>query len=85
MIGIPANFATASSDSRSLAFASQIRRATNGRGVDVVINALAGEAIPLGISVLAPRGRFIEIGKRDLYGDSALGMRGFVWPTRISH
>jgi acyl transferase domain-containing protein/NADPH:quinone reductase-like Zn-dependent oxidoreductase/acyl carrier protein len=64
-------------DSRALAFANQIRRVTNGRGVDVVINALAGEAIPLGISVLAPRGRFIEIGKRDLYGDSALGMRGF--------
>lgn len=63
-------------DSRSLAFAADVRRVTKGRGVDVVINALAGEAIALGVSVLAPNGRFIEIGKRDIYADSAIGLRG---------
>ena len=33
---------------------------TNGRGVDVVLNALAAEAIPMGLSCLAESGRFIE-------------------------
>lgn len=62
-------------DSRSLNFAQDVRRATKGRGVDVVLNALAGEAIPLGVNILAPGGRFVEIGKRDIYDDSALGLR----------
>lgn len=62
-------------DSRSLSFAEDVRRATNGRGVDIVLNALAGEAIPLAAGLLAPNGRFVEIGKRDIYGDSALGLR----------
>jgi len=30
------------------------------RGVDVVLNALAGEAIPMGMACLAEFGRFIE-------------------------
>lgn len=62
-------------DSRSLSFAEDVRRVTKGRGVDIVLNALAGDAIPLGTGVLAPNGRFVEIGKRDIYGDSALGLR----------
>ena len=59
----------------SLSFAEDVRRVTKGRGVDIVLNALAGDAIPLGTGVLAPNGRFVEIGKRDIYGDSALGLR----------
>jgi acyl transferase domain-containing protein/acyl carrier protein len=62
-------------DSRSLSFAEDVRRVTKGRGVDIVLNALAGEAIPLAAALLAPNGRFIEIGKRDIFGDSALGLR----------
>lgn len=62
-------------DSRSLSFAEDVRRVTKGRGVDIVLNALAGEAIPLAAALLAPNGRFVEIGKRDIYGDSALGLR----------
>ncbi len=62
-------------DSRSLSFAEDVRRVTRGRGVDIVLNALAGEAIPLAAGLLAPNGRFVEIGKRDIYGDSALGLR----------
>jgi NAD(P)-dependent dehydrogenase (short-subunit alcohol dehydrogenase family)/acyl carrier protein len=45
---------------------------TGGRGVDVVLNALAAEAIPMGLSCLAEFGRFIEIGKRDIYQNSRL-------------
>lgn len=64
-------------DSRSLAFTQQVRAETNGRGVDVVLNSLAGEAIPRGLEVLAPGGRFLEIGKRDIYGNMPVGLDPF--------
>jgi len=53
-------------DSRSLLFADQVREATNGRGVDVVLNSLAGAFVDAGLSVTAPGGRFVEIGKTDV-------------------
>lgn len=64
-------------DSRSLAFADQVLDATGGRGVDLVLNSLAGEAIGKGLSTLAPHGRFLEIGKRDVYQDTRVGLRPF--------
>jgi acyl transferase domain-containing protein/NADPH:quinone reductase-like Zn-dependent oxidoreductase/NAD(P)-dependent dehydrogenase (short-subunit alcohol dehydrogenase family)/SAM-dependent methyltransferase/acyl carrier protein len=65
-------------DSRSLLFADQILEITGGRGVDVVLNSLAGRAVAKGLSCLAPYGRFLELGKRDIYQDSKLGL----WPFR---
>lgn len=53
-------------DSRSLAFADDTLRATGGRGVDVVLNSLAGDFIPASLRVLAQGGRFVEIGKRGI-------------------
>ena len=50
-------------DSRSLAFAEQLMAATGGRGVDVVLNSLPGEARRKSVEVLAKLGRFVEIGK----------------------
>lgn len=64
-------------DSRSLAFADETLQATNGQGVDVILNSLPGEAIAKGLSILQVGGRFLEIGKRDIYGDSELGMYPF--------
>ena len=64
-------------DSRSLSFADQILEITSGQGVDVVLNSLAGKAIAKGISCLAPYGRFLELGKRDIYQNSKLGLWGF--------
>jgi len=64
-------------DSRSLAFADEIKVLTSGRGIDIVLNSLAGEAIRKGIDCLAPYGRFLELGKRDIYKDSKLGLWGF--------
>lgn len=61
-------------DSRSIEFAEQIRRDTNGRGVDVVLNSVTGAAQLAGLKLLAFRGRFVEIGKRDIYGDTKLGL-----------
>ncbi len=54
-------------DSRSLAFADELLAATGGAGVDVVLNSLAGEFIPASLRVLAPGGRFLELGKRDVW------------------
>jgi NADPH:quinone reductase-like Zn-dependent oxidoreductase/acyl carrier protein len=62
-------------DSRSLAFADGVMQATGGRGVDVVLNALGGAFIGKGIACLAPYGRFMELGKRDVYEDAAIGLR----------
>ncbi len=64
-------------DSRSTAFAEEIKEITGGRGVDIILNSLAGEAIPKGISCLAPYGRFLELGKRDIYQNSKLGLWAF--------
>ncbi|HVH45622.1 MAG TPA: type I polyketide synthase [Labilithrix sp.] len=63
-------------DSRTLAWSDEVKRDTNGRGVDVVLNSLAGDALVKGVSLLAPFGRFLELGKRDIYENSALGLYG---------
>lgn len=63
-------------DSRSLEFEKRIAEATGGRGVDVVLNSLAGEFIPASVRTLAENGRFLELGKRDLMSPEAFaGMR----------
>jgi NADPH:quinone reductase-like Zn-dependent oxidoreductase/acyl carrier protein len=64
-------------DSRSLDFARETLSHTGGHGVDVVLNSLAGEAIPAGLRVLAPYGRFLEIGKRDIYRNTPVGLEPF--------
>jgi len=64
-------------DSRSLSFADDLMAATNGDGVDVVLNSLSGEFITKGLGVLRQFGRFIEIGARDIYQNSQLGLRPF--------
>lgn len=65
-------------NSRSLAFASGIGAMTNGRGVDVIINSLAGEALrSTWEECLAPLGRFIEIGKKDIMSLGQLPMATF--------
>ncbi|TIP32512.1 MAG: hypothetical protein E5X77_43110, partial [Mesorhizobium sp.] len=62
-------------NSRSLDFADEVRAATQGRGVDVVLNALSGSGIDKSLECLAPFGRMIEIGKRDLAEDKPIGLR----------
>ena len=64
-------------DSRSLAFSDDIMQITNGEGVDIVLNSLAGEAITRNLSILKPFGRFLELGKRDFYENSKIGLRPF--------
>jgi acyl transferase domain-containing protein/NADPH:quinone reductase-like Zn-dependent oxidoreductase/NAD(P)-dependent dehydrogenase (short-subunit alcohol dehydrogenase family)/acyl carrier protein len=64
-------------DSRSLAFADEIRAQTRGEGVDAVLNCLTGDAMVASVGVLRPHGRFLEIGKRDIYEDHKLGLYPF--------
>ena len=54
-------------DSRSPDFAEEVMQRTRGAGVDVVLNALTGEFIPKSLAILAAGGRFLELGKREIY------------------
>ncbi|MFZ5784091.1 MAG: type I polyketide synthase [Pseudomonadota bacterium] len=69
--------ATAALNSRSLAFADEVMALTGGKGVDVVLNSLSGEAMIRSMDCLRPFGRFIELGKRDFYGNTQVGLRPF--------
>jgi acyl transferase domain-containing protein/NADPH:quinone reductase-like Zn-dependent oxidoreductase/acyl carrier protein len=64
-------------DSHTLKFAKTTRRISNGYGVDVVISALQGEALRRSFSLLAPYGRYIEVGKTDIVENKNLPMRIF--------
>lgn len=64
-------------DSRSLAFADEVMTLTRGRGVDVVLNSLSGEFMRRSLELVAPHGRFLELGKRDLLGGGRMDLRPF--------
>ncbi|MDL2075858.1 SDR family NAD(P)-dependent oxidoreductase [Streptomyces sp. GXMU-J15] len=64
-------------DSRSGDFAESVLAATHGKGVDVVLNSLAGEAIEQNLSLLAPYGRYVELSKKDLLENSPIGLLPF--------
>lgn len=63
--------------SRDTSFAPGIMAVTDGKGVDVVLNSLAGNLLQESFNCLAPFGRFIEIGKRDLELNNSLAMEAF--------
>jgi acyl transferase domain-containing protein/NADPH:quinone reductase-like Zn-dependent oxidoreductase len=51
---------------RPTVFAADVRRFTNARGVDIVLNSLAGQAQQVTLQLCAPAARFVEVGKRDM-------------------
>ena len=53
-------------DSRTLTFEEKFLSVTEGRGVDVVLNSLAGEFVDASLRLLVRGGRFIEMGKTDI-------------------
>ncbi|KAF2794878.1 putative polyketide synthase [Melanomma pulvis-pyrius CBS 109.77] len=63
--------------SRDCAFSKGILRATKGRGVDVVVNSLVGDALVASWECIAPYGRFIEIGRKDILSNNSLPMFSF--------
>ncbi len=64
-------------DSRSLGFVNDVRAVTGGEGVDLVLNSLFAEAMEQSLALVKPFGRFLELGKRDYYADSKIGLRPF--------
>lgn len=64
-------------DSRSTEFADLIRHDTGGYGIDIVLNSLSGAAQRAGLELLSFGGRFIELGKRDIYGDTRIPLFPF--------
>ncbi|KAJ5185393.1 Acyl transferase/acyl hydrolase/lysophospholipase [Penicillium cf. griseofulvum] len=63
--------------SRDMSFAQGIQQATGGQGVDVALNSLSGDALQATFECVAPFGRFIELGKRDITTNSRLEMAHF--------
>lgn len=63
--------------SRDTSFAQGIKRVTNGRGVDVVINCLSGDSLLASWECLAPYGRFVEIGLKNIISNANLPMEKF--------
>ncbi len=61
-------------NSRDLEFYDAILKDTNGEGIDVVLNSLAGEAMMRSMKLLRSFGRFLEIGKKDVYENSEIGL-----------
>lgn len=51
--------------------------ATEGRGVDFVLNSLSGELLHTSWKCVAAFGRMVEIGKRDVIGRARLDLGGF--------
>ena len=64
-------------NSRDTSFEMSIKHRTSGNGVDVVLNSLAGEMLKASLDCLAPFGRFIEIGKKDLIVNTKVEMNKF--------
>lgn len=54
-------------NSRTLDFAGEIGQQTGGQGVQIVLNSLNGDFIPSSLAALADQGRFVEIGKIDIW------------------
>ncbi|KAE8311179.1 putative polyketide synthase [Aspergillus transmontanensis] len=65
-------------NSHSQSFEVNLMKATKGRGVDVVLNSLAGELLHASWRCVAPFGKMIEIGKKDLMGHGSLSLAPFL-------
>ena len=53
-------------------------RETQGKGADIVLNSLAGELLQASWQCVAPYGKMIELGKRDMLGHGLLSMDKFL-------
>ncbi|KAJ8131128.1 hypothetical protein O1611_g2501 [Lasiodiplodia mahajangana] len=63
-------------NSRGLSFDKRIMRMTNGKGVDVVLNSLSGDALRRTWECISMFGRFVEVGTSDILNNTGLDM----WP-----
>ncbi|KIW12217.1 hypothetical protein PV08_09493 [Exophiala spinifera] len=70
--------------SRDTSFAKAVKRMTGGRGVDCILNSLAGEQLRQTWHCIAPFGTFVEIGLKDILGNTRLDMRPFIQDATFS-
>ncbi|KAI4105286.1 MAG: hypothetical protein L6R37_002834 [Teloschistes peruensis] len=63
--------------SRDDSFVTGVMKVTHGSGVDVALNSLAGKLLHATWGCIAPFGRFVEIGKRDIHENSQIQMDPF--------
>lgn len=71
-------------NSRDESFAADVKAATKGRGVDVVLNSLTGDLMHTSWACIAKFGRFIEVGKRELVDAGKLDMHKFLGNTTFT-
>lgn len=64
-------------NSRTIDFGQQIMERTNGEGVDVILNTLAGEPGVEGLKILKNFGRFLQIDKKDIARNESLPLKEF--------
>ena len=63
--------------SRSTVFATELMEATNGEGVDVIINSLTGDLLEESWGCIRDGGTMVELGKRDILEKNYLPMDPF--------
>ena len=64
-------------------FDREIRRLTHGRGVDVVLNMVSGDAIQRGLNCLAPAGRYLELAVHALKTSKKLDLSQLLYNQTI--
>nr|APX43996.1 polyketide synthase [Pestalotiopsis microspora] len=64
--------------SRDATFVDNIMTRTGGRGVQVVVNSLVGDLMHASWDCIAPFGRFVEVGKKELTNAGQLNMHAFL-------
>lgn len=64
-------------NSRNTSFVTDVMNATEGRGVDIVLNSLVGELLHASWDCVAKFGKMVEIGKRDILGYGTMKMQPF--------
>jgi NADPH:quinone reductase-like Zn-dependent oxidoreductase/SAM-dependent methyltransferase/NAD(P)-dependent dehydrogenase (short-subunit alcohol dehydrogenase family) len=69
--------------SRDERFLEDVMAATDGRGVDVVINSLSGSLLHASWKCVAEFGTMLEIGKRDILGYGKLDLNPFLGNRRF--
>lgn len=60
--------------SKDTSFKADLQRATDGRGVDLVLNSLSGELLHASWQCVAENGVMVELGKRDITGHGKLAL-----------
>lgn len=73
--GIPRNHIFHSRDD---SFVNYLKRETQGKGVNLVLNSLSGELLHASWECVAEFGKMVEIGKKDILGAGNLDMSPFL-------